>query len=91
MFQNITQILETSYYFNDYIWRRRSCQIIFQKVFIKLNVNADTTIKFETCRVKYKYCDRLLKYPNFKYDIIEYKCLCCNKNYQQEFGEKLQE
>ena len=21
--------------------------------------------------------------------MIEYKCLCCNKNYQQKFGEKL--
>ena len=28
---------------------------------------------------------------NFKDDLIEYKCLCCNNNYQQKFDEKLQE
>ena len=28
---------------------------------------------------------------NFKYDSIEYKCLCCNKNYQQKLDEKLKE
>ena len=26
---------------------------------------------------------------NFKDDLIEYKCLCCNNNYQQKFDEKL--
>ena len=24
-------------------------------------------------------------------DLTEYKCLCCNKNYQQKFDEKLNE
>ena len=24
-------------------------------------------------------------------DLIKYKCLCCNKNYQQKFDEKLKE
>ena len=28
---------------------------------------------------------------NFKDDLIEYKCLCCNNNYQQKFDEKLKE
>ena len=32
---------------------------------------------------------RFLEYTNFKGDLIEYKCLCCNKNYQQKFNEKL--
>ena len=45
----------------------------------------------ETCRIKYKYCDCFLEYINFKDDLIEYKCLCCNKNYQQKFDEKLKE
>ena len=45
--------------------------------------------KYQTCRIKYKYCDCFLQYKNFKDDLIEYKCLCCNKNYQQEFDEKL--
>ena len=39
--------------------------------------------------MKYKYCDCFLEYRNFKDDLIEYKCLCCNKNYQDKFNEKL--
>ena len=27
----------------------------------------------------------------FKNDLTEYKCLCCNKKYQQNFDEKLKE
>ena len=27
----------------------------------------------------------------FKYDLIEFKCLCCNKNCKQKFDEKLKE
>ena len=34
---------------------------------------------FQTCRNKYKYCDCFLEYINFKDDLIEYKCLRCNK------------
>ena len=45
--------------------------------------------KCETCRIKYKYCDYFLEYTNFKADLIEYKCLCGNKNYQRKFYEKL--
>ena len=40
---------------------------------------------------KCKYCDCFLEYVNLKDDLIEYKCLCCNKNYQQQFDEKLKE
>ena len=47
--------------------------------------------KYETFRTKYKYCDCFLEYTNFKYDLLECKCLCCNKNYQQKFDEKLKE
>ena len=36
--------------------------------------------------IKYKYCDCFLEYINFKDDLIEYKCLPCNKNYQQLLG-----
>ena len=35
-----------------------------------------------------KYCDCFLEYTDFK---DEHKCLCCNKNYQQKFDEKLKE
>ena len=40
--------------------------------------------KCETCRIKFKCCDFFVEYTNFKDDLIEYKCLCCNKNYQQK-------
>ena len=35
------------------------------------------------------YYINFLKYTNFKYDLIQYKCLCCNKNYQKKFDENL--
>ena len=47
--------------------------------------------KCETCRIKYKYWNCFLEYTNFKDDLTEYKCLCCNKNYQRKFDEKLME
>ena len=47
--------------------------------------------KFETCRTKYKYCNCFLEQTNFKDDLIEYNCLCCNKDYQHKFEEKLKE
>ena len=47
--------------------------------------------KCEICRIKYKYCDCFLEYINFKEDLMEYKCLCCNNNYQHKFDEKLKE
>ena len=36
-------------------------------------------------------CNYFLVHANFKGDLIAYKCLCCNKNYQQKFVEKLKE
>ena len=45
--------------------------------------------KCETCRIKYKYCDCFLEYTNFKDDLTECIYLCCNKNYQHKFDEKL--
>ena len=47
--------------------------------------------KYETCRIKYKRCNCFLEYTNFKDDLMKYKCLCCNKNYQQNFDGKLKE
>ena len=47
--------------------------------------------KCETCRIKYRYCDCFLEYMNFLDSLIECKNLCCIKNYQQEFDEKLKE
>ena len=45
--------------------------------------------KCETCRIKYKYCDCFLENTHFNDGLIEYKCLCCNKNDQNKFDEKL--
>ena len=61
--------------------------IILLKEFIKLNVNTDTMKKIKTCEIKYKNC--FLEYINYKDDFIEYKCLCCNKNYPKNFDENL--
>ena len=47
--------------------------------------------KCETCRIKYKYYNCFPECTNFKDELIEYKCLCCNKNYQHKFDEKLKE
>ena len=41
--------------------------------------------------VELKYCDCFLEYTNFKKNLIEYKCLCCNKCCQWKFDEKLKE
>ena len=41
-----------------------------------------------TCGITYKNCDCFLEHTYLKDNLIEYKCLCCNKNYQQ-FDENL--
>ena len=45
----------------------------------------------ETCAITYEVCDCFFENTNFKDDIIEFKYLCCNKNFQQKFYEKLKE
>ena len=42
-----------------------------------------------TCIVKCKDCECFLENTNFIDDLIEYKCLCCNENYQKKFDENL--
>ena len=42
----------------------------------------------ETCR---QNCNCFLEYINFKDILIGYKYLCCDKNYQHNFDEKLKE
>ena len=39
--------------------------------------------------MKYKDCKCCLEQTNVKDDLIEYKCLCCNNNYQKIFDESL--
>ena len=66
--------------------------IDFLKEFVELNVNLDMTMKkYETCKIKYKYCNCFLEYQNFKDDLMEYKCLCCEKRYQHKFDKKLKQ
>ena len=36
--------------------------------------------KCETYGIKYKYCNCFLEYTNFRDNLIECKCLRCNKN-----------
>ena len=45
--------------------------------------------KKEICAIKYKCCDCVLEYTNFKDGLVEQKCLCCNKSYQHKFDENL--
>ena len=45
--------------------------------------------KSETWGVKSKDCKCCIEYTNVKVDLIEYKCLCCNRNYQKKFNEYL--
>ena len=37
--------------------------------------------KCKTCGIKYKDCEYCLEYTNVEDDLIEYKCLYCNKNF----------
>ena len=41
--------------------------------------------KCKTFGIKYKDWDCFLEYTNIKGDLIEYKCLCCNNNYEKSF------
>ena len=45
--------------------------------------------KCETCGTKYKYCNCFVEYTNFKGDLMEYKCLVCNRNCQTKFDENI--
>ena len=47
--------------------------------------------KYQTFRSTHEICDCYLEYTDLEDVLIEYKCLCCNKNYQQTFDEKLKE
>ena len=49
----------------------------------------DDDKKYENYEIKYKYCNCFLENKSFKDNLIEYKCLCCHKHYQQKFDEKL--
>ena len=41
--------------------------------------------KWGKCGIKYTDCEYCLEHTIVKDDLIEYKCLCCKKNYQTRF------
>ena len=43
----------------------------------------------ETCGIKYKDCECCFEYRGVTDDLIEHKCLCCNRNYVKKFDENL--
>ena len=43
----------------------------------------------ETYVITYQIGDYFFEYTNFKNDLIQHNCLCCNKIYQQKFDENL--
>ena len=53
---------------------------------VKFKYRHDDT-KCQTCGIKYKHYDCFFEYTKLKYDLIEYKCLICNRNFQIKFDE----
>ena len=47
--------------------------------------------KFETCGMKYMYCNCVFEYKSFKDHLIKCKCLYCNNIYERKFDQKLKE
>ena len=62
------------------VCRRGDCMKKFCESLRKYTINRHDDKKCKTCRIKCKYYDCFLEYINFKDDLIEYKCLCCNNN-----------
>ena len=57
----------------------------FEKVYrITYKLGKDDK-KWETCGIKYKYCNCILEYNDFKHDLIECKSLRCNKSCRRKF------
>ena len=58
----------------------------------KSNVNTDTIIKnVKLAELNTKIASAFMNKQNIliEYNLIEYKCLCCNKNYQKKFNGNL--
>ena len=55
--------------------------------FVESNVYWNILIKKKQCGIKYSDCS--LESTYFKDDLLEYKCLICNKNFQIKFDLKL--
>ena len=57
---------------------------------MQLNVNTDMIKKkCVTCEIKCEHCECYLEYTNVKNDLIVYKCLSYNRNYQKRMIKTL--
>ena len=62
------------------------------KEFRKSNVNMDVLMKnVKLVELTINIATIFLSTKTLNYDLIECKCLCCNKKYKQKFDEKLKE
>ena len=62
--------------------------IILLKEFIKLNANTGTIIiNAKRVELNTKIVSAVLNTQTLKIFLLEYKCLCCNKNYQKKFDK----
>ena len=81
--QNVQKLYRT--YYNlliaQNLWQAhyQVLSIVFRKEFIALNVNTDMMIKI--VKLAETIIIIAIEYVNFKYNLIENKCLCCHKNY----------
>ena len=81
--QNVQKLYRT--YYNlliaQNLWQAhyQVLSIVFRKEFIALNVNTDMMIKI--VKLAESIIIIAIEYVNFKYNLIENKCLCCHKNY----------
>ena len=57
----------------------------------KINVNTDMIKNVKVAELNINIATAFKEYTGFINDLIKYKCLCCNKNYQDKFDEKLKE
>ena len=92
----ITKLYITDYnlLIMQYLWQAQYLALLISllKELMKLNINTSTTIKYvKLVEISNKYSDRVLEYTDFKADLIEYRCLCCNKNYQKTFNKMVNE
>ena len=92
----ITKLYITDYnlLIMQYLWQAQYLTLLISllKELMKLNINTSTTIKYvKLVEISNKYSDRVLEYADFKADLIEYRCLCCNKNYQKTFNKMVNE
>ena len=75
---------------NSWQFRYRILLTILLETIHKIKCkNEDHNKICETCGIKYKNCQYFLEYTNLKEGLINYKGLCCNKNYQNRFDKNL--